>query len=65
MSPLTVRQKIQDDEHWLFGLCIYGSVVESVSFDVPEHRAALIVQRPPFDGGDRHDASFATLRDHV
>jgi hypothetical protein len=27
-------------------------MVESVSFDVPEHRAALIVQRPPFDGGE-------------
>jgi len=43
---------MQDDEQWLFGLCIYGSMVESVSFDVPEHRAALIVQRPPFDGGE-------------
>ena len=43
---------MQDDEQWLFGLCIYGSMVESVSFDVPEHRATLIVQRPPFDGGE-------------
>ena len=45
-------KKCRTTNNGYLGCASTGSMMESVSFDVPEHRATLIVQRPPFDGGE-------------